>query len=229
MAGGPYLGQMGSLGRWVAEEAECAAVVVDGKCKLGSVARSEGRAVTKQLPHSKTQPTGGRIMSYHCSSAARGVEWVRRRGLVNLALYGKCKLGSVARSKGRAVTKQLPHNWGENNELPLLGVVWGANAGRAQALAAASASPPAPPPPWTPRPYLGLLVRRPSNACLAAPALHHLTAPLTAPLGQMGSLGRWVGTPCCTRQRSSAATAAALSSWPHFKYGSANTAAAIKS
>ncbi|MDE0731374.1 MAG: hypothetical protein OSB36_10645, partial [Longimicrobiales bacterium] len=62
-----------------------------------------------------------------------------------------------------------------------------------------------------------LLVRRPSNACLAAPALHHLTAPLTAPLGQMGSLGRWVGTPCCTRQRSSAATAAALSSWPHFK------------
>ena len=158
-----------------------------------------------------------------------GGSWVRRRGLVNLALYGKCKLGSVARSKGRAVTKQLPYNWGENNELPLLGVVWGANAGRAQALAAASASPPAPPPPWTPRPYLGLLVRRPSNACLAAPALHHLTAPLTAPLGQMGSLGRWVGTPCCTRQRSSAATAAALSSWPHFKYGSANTAAAIKS
>ena len=155
-----------------------AAVVVVGKCKLGSVARSKGRAVTKQLPHSKTQPTGGRIMSYQCS---------QRRA-------------------------------------------WcGCGAGRAQALAAASASPPAPPPPWTPRPYLGLLVRRPSNACLAAPALHHLTAPLTAPLGQMGSLGRWVGTPCCTRQRSSAATAAALSSWPHFKYGSANTAAAIKS
>ena len=170
----------------------------------------------------------------------RWVHWAdgsrRKLGAPPWLLLGKCKLGSVARSKGRAVTKQLPHskthNWGENNELPLLsapGVVWGANAGRAQALAAASASPPAPPPPWTPRPYLGLLVRRPSNACLAAPALHHLTAPLTAPLGQMGSLGRWVGTPCCTRQRSSAATAAALSSWPHFKYGSANTAAAIKS
>ena len=28
MAGKPYLGQMGSLGRWVTEEAGCAAVVV---------------------------------------------------------------------------------------------------------------------------------------------------------------------------------------------------------
>eukprot|EP00964_Phaeocystis_antarctica_P015694 scaffold8691_cov41-Phaeocystis_antarctica.AAC.2 len=115
MAGGPYLGQMGSLGRWVTEEAGCAAAVVV---------------------------------------------------VVEFSLLGKCKLGSVARSRGRAVTEQLPHSWGENNELPLLGapgVMWGANAGRAQALAAASASPPAPPPPWTPRPYLGLLVRRPSN------------------------------------------------------------------
>ena len=36
-----------------------------GKCKLGSVARSKGRAVTKQLPHSR-HITGGIIMSYHC-------------------------------------------------------------------------------------------------------------------------------------------------------------------
>eukprot|EP00964_Phaeocystis_antarctica_P153817 scaffold122236_cov51-Phaeocystis_antarctica.AAC.1 len=138
---------MGSLGSWVTEEAGCAAVVVVGKCKLGSVARCKGRAVTKQLPHSKT------------------------------------------------------HNWGENNELPLLsapGVVWGANAGRAQALAAASASPPAPPPPWAPRPYLDLLVRRPSNACLAAPALHHLTAPLTVACAGSRCLAgvRWRARTC---------------------------------
>eukprot|EP00964_Phaeocystis_antarctica_P139923 scaffold104713_cov78-Phaeocystis_antarctica.AAC.1 len=41
---------MGSLGRWVTEEAVCAAVVVVGKCKLGSVARS------KMTAHRATDP-----------------------------------------------------------------------------------------------------------------------------------------------------------------------------
>ena len=35
------------------------------------------------------------------------------------------------------------------------------------------ASPSAPASPWTPRPYLGLLVRHPCKACLAAPSVHH--------------------------------------------------------
>ena len=69
MAGKPYLGQMGSLGRASRRKLDIFSAppwLLLGKCKLGSVARSKGRAVTKQLPHSKTQPTGGRIMSYHC-------------------------------------------------------------------------------------------------------------------------------------------------------------------